>query len=452
MPVLSKRRLLRKKSHKVFFFLLSCLSPLPAQEGQGVQFSFEPADKYRVIEKFNLSQYVNGSYRGHVYRENRALYEAVPQGEGLYRITGRVYDLEETSKNGFKVAAALKGEADTVFTASDRGFMLVSGQQWPRLRSFPTFPEEPVFPGDKWEAGLEMVVTSPDGRSRAVLPLYCEYTFEGTDSWEGRPVYVIKAQYAARYRPGRSPEADSFLRNLTGKHVVALMIDQETREFLLMKDIMEEEYLFSDGTTLREKGFLLTFYKGITLLDRSGLSREVQTALADALGGEVPQEEGQSAGSSAESGDPRGDRGSLEDSIAALGAPGESGGWQEQVSVEQKPEGLALNLKDLHFLPDQAVLLSEDIPLLDTLAEILQKVPDRTFLVKGHTADVGSLESQIDLSQVRAKTIVDELSSRGIDPERFLYSGVGGLEPLGDNATDQGRRMNRRVEIIILED
>ena len=72
--------------------------------------------------------------------------------------------------------------------------------------------------------------------------------------------------------------------------------------------------------------------------------------------------------------------------------------------------------------------------------------------MKGHTADVGSLESQINLSQVRAKTIVDELSSRGIDADRFLYTGVGGLEPLGDNSTDQGRRINRRVEIIILED
>jgi flagellar motor protein MotB len=47
---------------------------------------------------------------------------------------------------------------------------------------------------------------------------------------------------------------------------------------------------------------------------------------------------------------------------------------------------------------------------------------------------------------------VDELVSRGIDAERFLYSGMGGLEPVGDNATDEGRMQNRRVEILILED
>ncbi|OQY33380.1 MAG: hypothetical protein B6241_08130 [Spirochaetaceae bacterium 4572_59] len=412
---------MKRKKTRFFFFLilLQLFFSMQAQEGDGVHFSFEPGAKYRVIEKFNLSQYKNGRYSGHVYRENRGIYESQDSGDGLYRISGRVYELEETAKDGFKVAAALRNQNDTSFTSSDRGFMLVSGTDWPRLRSFPSFPEEAVFPGDKWEAGLEMIVSSPDGNNKAVLPLYCEYTFKGSDVWEGRPVYVIEAQYAARYRQGRSREADSFLKNLTGKHVLALLIDQETREFLLMKDIMEEEYLYTDGSSLREKGFLLTFYKGIELLDRKGLTRKVEESLSESLK-KTYEERGEDL--------------------------------KEQISLVEKEEGLALNLNNLHFKPDQAVLLSWDVPLLDTLADILKSVTDRTFLVKGHTADVGTMASQIDLSQLRAKTIVDELSSRGIDADRFLYSGVGGLEPLGDNNTDEGRKKNRRVEILILED
>ena len=449
MPDLLKRLLFSRKKNNFFFVLifLSLFSGAAAQENGGVLFSFDPGEKYRVIEKFNLSQYKNGRYIGHVYRENRGIYNVLSGNDGLFRISGRIYDLEETAKNGFKTAAALSGQGDTSFSVSDRGFMLVSGTDWPRLRSFPTFPEEPVFPGDKWEAGLEMVVESPDGRTKAVIPLYCEYTFKGSDNWEGRPVYVIEAQYAARYRQGRSPEADRFLKNLSGKHVVALLIDQETREFLLMKDIMEEEYLYADGTSKREKGFLLTFYKGIELLDRSGLARQLETALADSLEPAAGKEEQAEQPSGQWLKDQLGQQSGLQ-----AGSTGESEGWQEQVTVEERDEGLALNLKNLHFLPDQAVLLPEDVPLLDTLARILKTVPDRTFLVKGHTADVGTLESQIDLSQVRAKAIVDELSARGIDADRFLYSGVGGLEPLGDNASEEGRKKNRRVEIIILED
>ena len=396
---------------------------LAAQEAAsgetGVIFTVRPGEKYRVIEKFNLSQYKNGRYLGHVYRENRGIYETARSGNGLFRVDGTVYHLEEKTKDGFKTASALRGTESAEYTMREQGHMQVSGTAYPRLRSFPTFPDKAVRPGQKWEAFLDVVVSSPDGSTRAVLPQYCEYTFVGEDVWEGRPVYVIKAQYAVRYKQGTSYEADAFLKALSGKHVVALMIDKQTMEFLLMKDIMEEEYLYRDGSSLREKGFLLTFYKGIELLDRPGVIREAEKTLARELE-EHFEEKGETLA--------------------------------DQVSVEEHKEGLALNLNNLHFEADRAILLPGDRPLLDTIASVLKNIPHRTFLVRGHTADVGSMESQLLLSQQRAKKIVDELSSRGIDADLFLFTGLGGLEPVGDNATDEGRKKNRRVEIIILED
>ncbi|QEN07839.1 OmpA family protein [Oceanispirochaeta crateris] len=409
----------KRKIDFIFFFLMIfSLQGLMAQD-DAVIFSVEPGEKYRVIEKFNLSQYRNGRYQGHVYRENRGIYDTVQIGPDLFRISGQVYHLEETAKDGFKTASAVIGNEDVTYSLNSQGTMLVSGIAYPRLRSFPTFPDKALSPGDKWEGGIEVVISSPDLKNRAVLPQYCEYTFLGEDVWEGRTVYVIKAQYAVRYRLGQSRDADTFLKSLSGKHVVSLLIDKETREFLLMKDLMEEEYLYQDGSSLREKGFLLTFYKGIELLDRPGLAAQVEISLSEKLNDTLN-----------ENGD------ALED----------------QISVETRKEGLALNLKNLHFEPDKAVLLPEDRPLLDSLAEILRTVPERTFYVKGHTADIGTMESQILLSQDRAKLIVQELTSRGIDAERFLYSGMGGLEPLGDNNSDEGRKLNRRVEILILED
>jgi OmpA-OmpF porin, OOP family len=400
-------------------FILILLPMVVAAQEEGVIFTVEPGEKYRVIEKFNLSQYKNDSYIGHIYRENRGIYETGRSGGDLFKVNGTVYHLEEKTKDGFKTASVLTDSEEVTYSLNSRGTMLVPGSAYPRLRSFPTFPATAVIPGDKWEGGLEVVISSPDGSVRAVLPQYCEYTFVGEDVWEGRDVYVIKAQYAVRYRQGRSPVADTFLKTLNGKHLVSLMIDMETMEFLLMKDIMEEQYHYLDGSKLREKGFLLTFYKGIELLDRPGLRKDVESALAD----------------------------QLKDSFDKKGES-----LQDQITVEERDEGLALNLKNLHFKADEAVILPEDRPLLDTIAEVLKKVPDRTFLVKGHTADIGTMESQIELSQQRARTIVEELSSRGIDADRFLFSGMGGLVPLGDNATDEGRRQNRRVEIFILED
>jgi outer membrane protein OmpA-like peptidoglycan-associated protein len=57
----------------------------------------------------------------------------------------------------------------------------------------------------------------------------------------------------------------------------------------------------------------------------------------------------------------------------------------------------------------------------------------------------------MELSVQRAKRMVDELASRGISADRFIYKGWGGAKPLGDNSTDAGRARNRRVEITILE-
>jgi outer membrane protein OmpA-like peptidoglycan-associated protein len=57
----------------------------------------------------------------------------------------------------------------------------------------------------------------------------------------------------------------------------------------------------------------------------------------------------------------------------------------------------------------------------------------------------------MELSLERAQRMIDELVRRGIPAERFMYKGWGGERPLGDNATEEGRRLNRRVEITILE-
>jgi outer membrane protein OmpA-like peptidoglycan-associated protein len=124
----------------------------------------------------------------------------------------------------------------------------------------------------------------------------------------------------------------------------------------------------------------------------------------------------------------------------------------KDIEISESEEGLTLVLKQLHFVPDQAVILGEDAPLLDSIADSLKKIPERTFFVKGHTADIGTVESQMKLSLDRALVVVRELIKRGISEDRFIYTGRGGLDPLDTNDTEEGRARNRRVEIIIMED
>jgi len=68
--------------------------------------------------------------------------------------------------------------------------------------------------------------------------------------------------------------------------------------------------------------------------------------------------------------------------------------------------------------------------------------------VVGHTDNIGSYDSNLDLSRARAAAVVGTLVSEyTINPQRLRASGVGFLAPIASNANDDGRAKNRRVEI-----
>ena len=97
------------------------------------------------------------------------------------------------------------------------------------------------------------------------------------------------------------------------------------------------------------------------------------------------------------------------------------------------------------------VISEEGEPLgILSLSEALALAgPRARFTVEGHTASVGKPGGELRLSVERAARIVEELAARGIDRSRFASTGFGGTRPVADNATDEGRARNRRVEIII---
>jgi outer membrane protein OmpA-like peptidoglycan-associated protein len=115
------------------------------------------------------------------------------------------------------------------------------------------------------------------------------------------------------------------------------------------------------------------------------------------------------------------------------------------------PEGIRLTIRDIRFAPDSAEFLPVERARLDLIADALSQVPERLCLVEGHTASTGRPAGEMDLSVQRAMRMVEELVSRGISENRFIYKGSGGTKPIGDNSTPEGRSLNRRVEITILE-
>ena len=108
-------------------------------------------------------------------------------------------------------------------------------------------------------------------------------------------------------------------------------------------------------------------------------------------------------------------------------------------------------LRGVTFNFDSAMLTPTATTTLDGVAESLKRLPSLRFEVGGHTDAIGSDAYNDDLSKRRAQTVADHLQSQGITGDRMRTHGYGAAHPIADNATDEGRDLNRRVELKIIE-
>jgi outer membrane protein OmpA-like peptidoglycan-associated protein len=109
-------------------------------------------------------------------------------------------------------------------------------------------------------------------------------------------------------------------------------------------------------------------------------------------------------------------------------------------------------LPDNLFEFDNAELVPEVQKSVTELAEFIRKDTKWVFLrIDGHTDAVGSVKYNMDLSLKRAISVANYLIAReGIDPARIFLQGMGKSVPIADNSTDEGRKLNRRIEIVFL--
>ncbi len=120
------------------------------------------------------------------------------------------------------------------------------------------------------------------------------------------------------------------------------------------------------------------------------------------------------------------------------------------VSVSRAGNQIILNLpSNITFATDQDQLNPGFLPVLDSVAIVLNKYPRTLLDIDGHTDDQGSAEYNQALSERRAISVAQYLGSQGIDQRRLLVVGFGESRPIASNASAEGRAQNRRVEIRI---
>jgi len=118
----------------------------------------------------------------------------------------------------------------------------------------------------------------------------------------------------------------------------------------------------------------------------------------------------------------------------------------------QTERGIVLTIGDVLFAFDKATLSSEAFRNVDKLVDFLQKHPNRSVLIEGHTDSVGSDEYNLNLSEKRADAVKNALVAKGVGEERITPKGYGKKYPVASNNTSDGRQLNRRVEVVVLNE
>lgn len=399
--------------------------------------AFTENGRITISERADYSVYKNDTYAGLTYREAYIYLDekaTVYNDEPAYRYEGEAFVLEETRKNMVGTAKKLDEIRPIAFTQSaHRGtdgtkiaaLHFTQDTGYPLLRNFPASPTqrlEQQDSGKKWTAESTIVVCPQQGKNPTRIPVLAEYQYIGKKKYNGTDTHYVRAVFALRYH-GEDHLGDADMLRSEGSRTADIYLDDRNRP-LFIREKIDETFFYKGAESIRQRGFLLHFYDyGQHTVYNSG--SVPATALLDHSKNPVKTEN------------------SNKERIKDKG--------DGIFNVQETPRGILLNLKNLHFVADKAELLHGEDKKLDEIATILKTLTFKTLFVEGHTADVGDKSTQHGLSLRRAKTVVDELTKRGIPSGVFIYSGAGGSKPIASNTTEAERALNRRVEITIME-
>ncbi|MBQ0162729.1 MAG: OmpA family protein [Treponema sp.] len=459
------------------------------------------------MERTDLRRYDNGKYTGLVSREVRSFIAETESNDGSVLYDGNFFVDEATKRNMVSVNDGLNEAIPSEFKIlKDGSLIMITDNGYPSFRSFPTYTEKKIYFGDKWQAKATRAVDPLNKGIITKMPIYVEYCYQSDSTFEGEEVYVIIAQWATRYGAKFYLDfgGDRDLLEAQGSHRATIYVSKRTGNALLIRDTVDEYFVYSDGNKIAFKGQIAQFTKFPPAIDRDKLLPSLQrVASLNGTGGGSGRDSsyGTGSGSYGDSSygsgkDKKGGSGSSGGTSSAVASEGTSGmtgdadganstsqnnsentakdkanTLEEKISpadlamltlpdnnsdalppvtVEETSAGIKLSLR-LQFKPDSPELLNDEKKRLDAIAECMKASGGGMFLVEGHTASTGNEKGEMELSKERAHAIASELSKRGIDSSRFVVKGSGSHKPIAENSTKAGMARNRRVEITILE-
>ncbi|GAA4327815.1 hypothetical protein GCM10023149_31460 [Mucilaginibacter gynuensis] len=119
----------------------------------------------------------------------------------------------------------------------------------------------------------------------------------------------------------------------------------------------------------------------------------------------------------------------------------------EKVTPPPPPAKPDYNFSNIQFEFNSGILKTASFPILDKAATEMKKDPSVKFVLDGHSSAEGTPEHNLSLSIERANAVKTYLANTGVNAANLSIKGYGESKPIADNKTEEGRVLNRRVEI-----
>jgi len=402
--------------------LRACAALLAAATGidagaEVFRHEYREGEKYRIVSTVKEDVYIDRrlSHRAEILNRIAVEVTGTQSGAGTHRATFQTSE-RATGVRGSSFQWAR--EYESVFTRDAAGRYSIGKEYWmPVVRDVPVFPEGDVAVGDGWSAAGEEVhdFRVSVGISEPYrIPIQARYRFVGerTTSIEGlagKTFPAVTVDYRIFDEPPRPLRGGKVWPvRIMGASDQVVYWDREHGRAAAYEERFRMVFELSNGTVVEYRGAAEALIVESTPMDRTTVAAEIAR------------------------------------DIERMNIP--------DAAVRVTDEGVAISLEDIRFQPDSAILLASERGKLDRIADILKKHSGRDILVGGHTALAGTEQGRAKLSQERAAAVAEYLIGKGArDADRVVVRGYGATKPLADNAAEDGRKKNRRVEITLLE-
>jgi outer membrane protein OmpA-like peptidoglycan-associated protein len=326
---------------------------------------------------------------------------SVSNGYGFYKGMYEYYEKDDSLDDSFR----LVNEYESRFYQDRYGNMIIqSNILMPDLRSVPSFSSNDIKPGDSWKSPGEEIHEGVLYGSNLIISRFdVNYIYLGEEKIEG----TMYSKFSIDYHIINYPDNDPDIFSLTGYTHITYYWDVSNRCPSSYKDEYSLLYTFRTGETL--------FYKSRSE-GRGELINEPPAEQKKEILNQMTNVISKNSG----------------------------------ISVSEIPDGILLSLGNILFDFNSYTLKREYEKKLSAVSDILKKYPAIDLSVSGFTDNIGEESYNLELSGRRARTVTDFLIKNGIFPTRLSYAGYGSSNPVYSNDTEEGRSMNRRVEIKIM--